>query len=181
MFDWVNLSPVSFSSLYAPSIVTTHHLIRDCPRFIFVYFSKLLAPVGRHCFHCCTTVLPIWETYKPQNMYPTDKPVSIPRTRRGVWSSSFSFAASKNSSTFTLLLVVFALLVGLPTSQIRPVEGRKHHLVLQYDFRRLFPISTFGYFPGGSLNVTVTKFKFHLNSNALLDQASVSSDSDYIF
>ena len=52
------------------------------------------------------------------------------------------------------------------------VECRKHHLVLQYDFRRFFPISTFGYFPGGSLNINVTKFKFRPLVNSL-EQSSV--------
>ena len=71
------------------------------------------------------------------------------------------------SSLFTLLFIV---LITFDSSSF--IDCRKHHLVLQNDIRRLFPISTFGYFPGGSLKITVAKFKFN-PSNIDVDVASV--------
>ena len=49
--------------------------------------------------------------------------------------------------------------------------AKKHHLVIGNDQRKLFPISTFGYFPGGSLKVVVKSFSFKSFAE---DEVSVS-------
>lgn len=61
--------------------------------------------------------------------------------------------ASHITTTATIFLFIFIAV-------ILPSDARKHHLVLESDIRRSFPVSTFGYFPGGQLNITVAKFKF---------------------
>lgn len=69
-------------------------------------------------------------------------------------------------------------------------EARKHHLQLQVsqlalfcfatssffvysqgDIRRYFPVSTFGFFTAGSLQVKVNNFKFHPNK---MDESTVT-------
>ncbi|XP_027198443.2 protein GPR107 [Dermatophagoides pteronyssinus] len=48
---------------------------------------------------------------------------------------------------------------------------RIHHLKLHNDIRRYFPISTFGYYTGGQLEVTINSFRYHPND---LDETAIS-------
>lgn len=57
--------------------------------------------------------------------------------------------------------VVFSLAWALLWPGGPEVDARKHHLALESDARRFFPISTFGFYAGGFLAVNVSGFHVH--------------------
>lgn len=55
---------------------------------------------------------------------------------------------------------LFLWALYLISSFIAPVYSRKHKLVLENDVRRYFSVTTFGFFSGGSLEVTINELTF---------------------
>ena len=86
--------------------------------------------------------------------------IRLPRNFCHVFLSDPNFTIQNEMSSLpTWLLCVFGCLLA-----IGPVHGRKHHLVIESDLRRFFPISNFGFYKGGFLAVNVSNFQ-PLSSN----------------
>lgn len=62
-----------------------------------------------------------------------------------------------------LIAAVFPWALYLISSFITPVYSRKHQLVLQNDVRRYFSVTTFGFFSGGHLEVTINELTFPIS------------------
>lgn len=70
-------------------------------------------------------------------------------------------------TNFQLFVMIFLILIYTWPY----CHCRIHHLKLHNDIRRYFPVSTFGYFAGGQLEVTINRFRYYPEN---LDENAVS-------